>query len=587
MDKTLILIKTLIPTPKAVRALRRGAPLFWLFLFFVLLPASAFPANGQADAPYAANEPGADSPERVLLNADRVSYNDETGQASAQGRAVLTHQGMTIRAERIDYDAQTQKVQAMPLPGEKVVLTGAGRSLSGDRLDYDLMTREGVFFGAGTNVGVGEGTLYIYGGEIEVLPWDAAVARGLVRSRRGSPEDYVAHWRNVTMTTCAQDHPHYRLESRSISFIPGRSVVARKPRVYLGNTYLFTFPMDYIVQIQRRALKYSVVPYVQQRQTHGTGGGLTGSLAWDTGSLTLGVALWSEVGAEGLIEAEQELGGGLSILGGVSYSWDEVGDERLWRPYAALTYAKDGWRAALRWSRNEYISDQKDSLYKYKGRLDRRPELTVQSPWFRTSSWSWLNLTASWGAYREEVADRRGEVTNRYGLGAHSYFEKALGENVEFFSDTVGNLWFYDRDNADQQMLTSFTGLRYRLGAFEMGTAYERRYTWGEGAMLWDQYRERERIHQRLRFPLGREVFAAFRGSYDLDESMVDEVQYALQWVTDCMKWELRYIDDRTSGNDDSVGLSLTILAFPDTPASFGQVLLRDPFDRPRDLPKD
>ena len=104
--------------------------------------------------------------------------------------------------------------------------------------------------------------------------------------------------------------------------------------------------------------------------------------------------------------------------------------------------------------------------------------------------------------------------------------------------------------------------------------------------MLWDQYRERERIHQKLRFPLGRELYLALRGSYDLDASMADEARYGLQWVTDCMKWELHYTDDRTSGNDDSIGLSLSLLAFPETPASFGQAVQRDPFDRPKGLPK-
>lgn len=103
--------------------------------------------------------------------------------------------------------------------------------------------------------------------------------------------------------------------------------------------------------------------------------------------------------------------------------------------------------------------------------------------------------------------------------------------------------------------------------------------------MLWDCYRERERLHQQLRFPMGREVFGLVRGSYDLEQSEVDKVYYALQWVTDCMKWELNYTDDRSSGGEGRVGLSLSILAFPDTPASFGQEIDEDPFERPRDLP--
>ena len=112
--------------------------------------------------------------------------------------------------------------------------------------------------------------------------------------------------------------------------------------------------------------------------------------------------------------------------------------------------------------------------------------------------------------------------------------------------------------------------------------------------MFWDRYEKREKIHQKVRLPVARvggrrpfdKIYAAVRGSYDLDQSMVDEVIYSLQWVTDCMMWDLHYRNDRTSGSDDRIGLSLSILAFPNTAASFGQRLERDPFERPRDLPK-
>ncbi|MBQ3396759.1 MAG: hypothetical protein IJG55_10625, partial [Synergistaceae bacterium] len=62
------------------------------------------------------NLPPATEPDTVTLNADRVSFNDETGYATAQGNAILKYKDTTIEAERIEYNADTQKVQAMPLP---------------------------------------------------------------------------------------------------------------------------------------------------------------------------------------------------------------------------------------------------------------------------------------------------------------------------------------------------------------------------------------------------------------------------------------------------------------------------------------
>ena len=61
-------------------------------------------------------------PDQVTLYADRVSFNDETGHALAEGNAILQYNGTTIMAERIEYDADSQKVKAMPLPGEKIVM---------------------------------------------------------------------------------------------------------------------------------------------------------------------------------------------------------------------------------------------------------------------------------------------------------------------------------------------------------------------------------------------------------------------------------------------------------------------------------
>ena len=159
------------------------------------------------------------APQKVTLNADRVSFNDETGHATAQGNAVLKYNDTTIMAERIDYDADTQKVKAMPLPGEKVILTNGTRAIKGDQIDYDLNSGEGVLEGPATQLSVGEHgeVLYVYGGEINVLPWELAQERGLVK---GSPQEYMVQWRNVTLTTCALDHPHYRLETKYITFIP-------------------------------------------------------------------------------------------------------------------------------------------------------------------------------------------------------------------------------------------------------------------------------------------------------------------------------------------------------------------------------
>ncbi|MBQ7665305.1 MAG: LPS-assembly protein LptD, partial [Synergistaceae bacterium] len=244
--------------------------------------------DGESLAPLSESES-----EKVTLNAERVSFNDETGYATAEGNAALKYKDMTIEAERIEYNADTQKVTAMPLPEQKVKIQytnqGTNRILRGDILDYDLNSGEGILTGPSTLVHLGEerGVLYVSGGEIDVIPWELAQERGLVT---GNPEDYIVEWRQVSLTTCALNHPHYRLESKTISFIPGKRVIAKKPRVYLGNTYLFTSPLDYVVNLKRRATTYSFIPYFQRSDTKGGGGGITGTIGWETGSLSIGLS---------------------------------------------------------------------------------------------------------------------------------------------------------------------------------------------------------------------------------------------------------------------------------------------------------
>ncbi|GHV35568.1 hypothetical protein FACS1894187_08570 [Synergistales bacterium] len=536
-----------------------------------------------------------DNAERVTLDAARVMYDDEAGAAEATGDAILRYRDAVIRAERIDYDVTNQKVTAHPAPGETVSLQSYGKVIRGDSLEYSLSNGEGVMENVKSGLPLGEGTLYISGGGLQILPYDVAAERGFVKKRgaKNVPDaSYVGLGENISVTTCALDHPHYRVESKRIIFIPGKKAVAKSPRLYLGKTYIMTYPMDYVIDIDRKALKYSLTPYFQSSETKGGGGGLSGAFTWETGSVALGAALWSKVEAEWMAEVEQQIGGGFSVRAGVDYSWDRAWDDKLYHPRAALSYETNEWTAALRWSRKEYIEDQKNSLYEYRGHLTREPEFSVASPWLKDPALnsSWFRLNAVWGMYREDTVDFSSDTISRWGADVQSYLELPIGKSADVFWNIRYGAWFYDHGSLSmddrQEVLDGILGIRYSFGAVEMATGYERRHVWGSSPMFWDAWEKAEKIHQKIRFPVGREVFVSARGSYDLDDSLFDKITYSLQWINDCMKWELLYHDDRTSGSDDKMSLSVSILTFPNTQASFGEYKDKDPFMRPSDLPK-
>jgi LPS-assembly protein len=522
-------------------------------------------------------------PQVVTLDAERVSYDDEAGKARAEGGAVMTHGSTVVRANRIDYDAVTQDVVALPLPGEVVEMRAEGRTLTSDRLEYNLLTGESRAAGTKSGFPVGGGTLYARGGELQVVPYETARAQGLIRDIRKNPPAFIGLARDAVITTCALDHPHYRLETKHMTIIPGRRVVARKPSLYLGDAYIFTYPLDFIVLIDRQATRHPITPYIQYGETRGLTVGLSGAYAWDTGAFDLGLAYVSTAGFEWMAAFHQNITNNLAVTAGLEYSWDEAWDEKMYRPRASLLYGFSGWQAAMNWTWGEYIAVRKDAYYIYKGRLERKPEVVLSSPWFKDPALprSWYQLAARWGKYQERTPTFSNDAISRYGVAFYHYAEAPIIQGAELFLNTRYEAWLYDRDGLDQEYINSLLGLRWQLGPFQFGTGYERGFAWGASPMLWDAYGDLERFHQQARISLSKELFVTVRGSYDVTAELLYEVDYSLQWLTDCMIWEIVYHNDRSAAEENKIALRMSLRAFPNTPFSFGEYSSWNPFARP------
>jgi len=512
---------------------------------------------------------------RVTLDAERVSYDAVSGLATAEGNAVLTHGDTTIRAGRIDYDVTSNTARAFPGPTGWVALESEGRSLLGRSLEYDLNTQEGVFTGVRSTVDIEGGTLFITGGQMQSMPYDLAMERGLIRHRLRNAPYHVGIASNVSVTTCIYEHPHYRIVTRSLVIIPGRRVIARRPRLYLGETFIFAHPMDYIVRLDREdGLLHNFMPYFEYNSTRGFGVVSRGGFELGRGTASIGLGYWSSTGFEWMAEIEQDIGdSGFFVRGGVDYTWNDAWRERQYSPRIGLHYEHRGWEAALRMGWREYIEEQKDAVVQYRGRLDRLPEFTLHTPWMRdyTLRNSHVRLGLSVGRYWERTPTMSNDTIMRYGLTMQNRITQPVARNVTFFANTTYGIWFYDQgDSSYQGTAHGFLGFRYNFGSIQLMSGYERRFVWGSSPMLWDRYSEAERLHQSVRFPLGGEFFFVTRGSYDMNASMIDQVNYTLQWVTDCMRWELNFRDDRTSGSDSHVSLRMILNAFPDAPLLFG-----------------
>lgn len=195
----------------------RGAPIFFLSLFLTLAawaaPARSAPASADFSAP-AANTAAAES--RVVLQADRLVYHEETGSISARGAVRIWYGAITLTAEQADADLESRMVYA----SGDVVLVESGREVHSAKLNYDLRTRsaqaEGIVFAS--------------------YPW---YYQGTRVEKRGDREVVIIE---PNFTTCNSRHPHYHLNASRIEIVLGESLTAYDAVLYIGTTPLFYWP---------------------------------------------------------------------------------------------------------------------------------------------------------------------------------------------------------------------------------------------------------------------------------------------------------------------------------------------------------
>lgn len=552
-----------------------------VILCLLLLLEACCPFRGEAQ------DGGEDA---VFLDADKVIFEQETGLAVAEGNVRVRRDALRVFAHRVEMDSAEQVMTATSAPGKKVTLIQGERILTGDSLRYDMVSREGILSGAVGSSPAGDGRVFLRGKKMEVAPLETARSKGWLSSRgsRGVPEDeLVGKLSDVSLTTCNERVPHYRLVSRSVVYVPGKRIIAKNPKVYIGEHLLFTYPFDYVVPLdpkERRALLSSFFPLVLSDSDKGQGVGIGGPYVWDTGKALLNVAWWSDTGWEGKVTVEQRLSDSLTVWGTVEHTFEKASEEKLYRPSWGLLHAANGWNASLRWTQREAVSIQKKAGETYRGVLWREPEFSLLGPWGRAPLLNaYGRVGVSWGKY-EDVQPGTSLDVRRLGAEVHLYSEEQLDSYKTFIKAEYRRFWYDDPNSLEQEILDSVFGVRYAWGKIDLATAYVRRWVSGETPMLWDYYRDREDLYQKAVFPLGKNLSFAVRGGYDLVESRLAEMVYTVALKGgECTRWELTYRNDRVEG-DDWIGLAFFVTAFPETPVSFGRRELYDPFAVPEGL---
>ncbi|MGI6252497.1 MAG: hypothetical protein ACOYJV_03590 [Aminivibrio sp.] len=576
--------------------MRRG-----FFMFFLVLAATAaFPAYSQ-DA----------SRGDIILDAERVIFDQATGRAESEGRSILTQDNVRIFSHRMEYDTVDQFATATSLPGETVTLLYGNNRFTGKTLEYDLDAREGVLTDATGDLPAGTqgGTVFIRGKNLEVVPLNSALEKKWMKkmhARRAKDEDVqVARWSDASMTTCPMPKTHYRLTTKRLVVIPGVRVIAKNPRVYIAEKFLFSYPFDYVIPLhgEKDYVLGIFIPSLAYDSDKGLGYALEGPYAWDTGEVNIGLRYWSDIDLEARAGARQRLGRNLSAFARMEYTWekldeDEKGDavgEKTHRPSWGFDYSLSGWNARVLWSQRENLDLEKrdqvidgaQQTQNYRNVLHREPEVTLSSPWFTlggVKDFSW-RVTGVWGDY-ETSRVRRGEAPSgsRSVWDVQAQYIVKTGDVRPFWRGQYRKFSYSGYDDPtgrlqDHQEISSmWLGFRTRLGVFDFANAWHTQSATGRSPLGWDRAGDKEVFYTELGLPVGRDLYLSALSTYNIKTHEISEVVYRLILDHDCSRWEFIYRDDHLKKNDDWMSLRFMVKAFPETPLIFGDKRPTNPF---------
>jgi LPS-assembly protein len=521
---------------------------------------------------------------KIQIDADVISYEESTGIAAAAGNASVTDGELWVTAPRMEYDSVSQRVTAFASPSERVVLFTEGKRVEGEELDYDLAARSGTMTQPNGRVDA----YYVRGSAVDVMPRPKTPARrrASVSDAAGDTEageDLAAVWKDAVCTTCGLSHPHYRLQSRTVTVYPGDKMILHRARVYAGRFLVMASPFDITISL-RKDRADGIFPRLGYDSEKGAGIGINGSFGWQGGSLYLDFIGWSEGIFEMDALAVHRIAAGLSVYGGLRRAYNKDLGESEWRPRWGASYAWKGWNLSAGWTKYELLSVERRAGMMSRYELERKPEISLYSPWYKEEiAGGHFRVFGLWGSYR----DVRGGVSdsyNRGGLGFQVRGEPWARKGFTPFYNAVYQHFIYDDDVFDsQKVLDARVGLLLEAGNFDFSTAYLRQWVWGRSPLSWDSYSDRNELYQEIGFrvPTKNPDYAwnlGARAAYDMADKELAEMVYKVSYRHHCLVWNAVFRDD-IRGDDDWIGLNLSVTDLPrGNIRLFGDSDLSEPF---------
>lgn len=536
-----------------------GGPIKVILLGFVFICAFLL-------TPLSAEE----TPDEVNIDADSVVYQENTGIATADGNVKVRNKTMRMFAPHVEYNSNNQLVEAFSDRRGKVTLFSGPDKLTGEHLTYSLETRKGVLTDASGKMDA----LYLHGGDVKVMPMDDAVKFGVLKSRpkknkKDAEDEQITEWLNVTTTTCDFEKPHYRLKSKKVIIIPNKKIIIRRPRIYIGEKCIFTYPFDYVAKLGPK--EQSLLPYFSYDSNKGMGGGLKGYIELGNfGELNVNAIYWSDNLWEARLSYRKEILQGLSVFFESKRLYNTDDKDIMWRPKWGLEYnAPNGWRARIVESQRELIETEMRPGLEQRYNVWSDPEFGVYSPWFgKASNGASIRFFGIYGRYQDNLVTVQ-PWTERVVLGTELTGAPEVGEF--FFKPYYGARYVYhtyEGGEQTQDLVDGWFGVTWNLGEVHFNTQYFRRWAEGTSPLAWDRYADNENIYQTVSFPLPfgaswEKWTLSVTAAYDSITEEVASMRYSVNYNKHCITWHL-WVKDNKASDEITGGLFFYINAYPE-----------------------
>ncbi|SDD80954.1 LPS-assembly protein LptD [Sporomusa acidovorans] len=157
----------------------------------------------------------------IVIEANELSFSDETGDILANGKVVITNQGQRLETEHLDGNSKLNEIWINDTATFSETGTSPSKSsnLTGNHVIYNYKLKTGSMEQAKGKIE----RKYVSGETISVLPDKYLISHG-------------------TATNCPAKIPDYHVSADKIEIWPEDKMIAYNAKFWIGNTVIFSLP---------------------------------------------------------------------------------------------------------------------------------------------------------------------------------------------------------------------------------------------------------------------------------------------------------------------------------------------------------